>query len=127
MKKFSCILHILRKIINDPRVQVLFKRSRHLNKPVFVISSNYYELPRKFYRPNGKIDFIFQPNNYKDFQKLYQDKASIDKTHNGPKISVSNCWIEKNQPLTIVMTKAKYTGLYRLGQNSSFFPHSCPF
>ena len=40
---------------------------------------------------------------------------------------ISTCWNEKYQPLTIVMTKDKYTGRYRLGLNSIFVPDSFPF
>ena len=33
------------KEMNDPRVQATFKRSRHCNLSVFIISQDYYELP----------------------------------------------------------------------------------
>ena len=39
----------------------------------------------------------------------------------------STCWIKKYQPLTIDMTKDKYTSRYRLGLNSIFVPESSPF
>ena len=35
------------KEMNDPRVQAMFKRSRHNNLSSFIISQNYYELPKK--------------------------------------------------------------------------------
>ena len=35
--------------------------------------------------------------------------------------------IKKNQPLTIDMTKEKYTGRYRLGLNNIFVPDTTPF
>ena len=34
---------------NDPRVQAMFKRSRHYNLSIFVISQSYYELPKTNY------------------------------------------------------------------------------
>ena len=35
------------KEMNDLRVQVMFKRSRHNNLSIFIISQNYYELPKR--------------------------------------------------------------------------------
>ena len=41
------ILHDLNeKEMNDPRVQALFKTSRHYNLSIFIISQDYYELPQ---------------------------------------------------------------------------------
>ena len=36
----------------------------------------------------------------------------------------SSCWNERYRPLTIDMTKDKYTGRYPLGLNSVFVPDS---
>ena len=33
--------------MEDPRVQAMFKRSRHNNLSIFIISQDYYELPKK--------------------------------------------------------------------------------
>ena len=35
------------KEMNDPSVQAMFKRSRHNNLSIFIISQDYYELPKK--------------------------------------------------------------------------------
>ena len=43
------------KKLNDPRVQAMFKRSRHKNLSIFIISQGYYELPNKTIRANGNI------------------------------------------------------------------------
>ena len=51
----------------------------------------------------------------------------MDMTLNDFKSLTSTCWNEKYQPLTIDMTKDKYTGRYRLGLNSIFVPNSSPF
>ena len=48
-------------------------------------------------------------------------------TMNEFKMLTSTCWNEKNQFLTIDMTKGKYTSPYRLGLSPLFFPHSSPF
>ena len=62
------------KEINDPRVQALFKRSRHNNISLMNLSQNYYELPKKIDRANGITYFILKPNNFRDVQNLYQDE-----------------------------------------------------
>ena len=48
-------------------------------------------------------------------------------TQNEFKYLINNCWNEKFQPLTIDMTKDKYTVGYRLGLDSIFVPDSSPF
>ena len=115
------------KEMDDPRVQAMFKRSRHKNLSFFVISQDYYELSKKTIRCNGNIYHIFKPNNFRDVINLYQDKASMDKTLNEFKLLTSTCWNKNYQPLSIDMTKDKYTGRYRLGLNSIFVPDSSPF
>ena len=113
--------------MDDPRVQAMFKRSRHNNLSIFIISQDYYELSKRTIRANGNIFHIFKPNNFLDVRNLYQDKASMDMTLNEFKLLTSTCWNEKYQPLTIDMAKDKYTGRYRLGLNSIFVPNTTPF
>ena len=113
-----------RKEMDDPGVQAMFKRSRHNNLSISIISRDYYELSKKTIRCNGNIFHIFKPNNFRDVLNLYQDKSSMDMTLNEFKLLTSTCWNEKYQPLTIDMTKVKYTGRYRLGLDSIFIPDS---
>ena len=115
------------KEINNDKIQALFKRGRHNNLSIFIISQDYYELPKRTIRANGNIYHILKPNNFRDVQNLYQDKASMDKTLNEFKYLTSTCWNKIYQPLTIDMTKDKFTGRYRLGLNSIFDPDSNPF
>ena len=115
------------KEINNERIQAMFKRGRHNNLSIFIISQDYYELPKKTIRANGNIFHIFKPNNFRDVINLYQDKASMDMTLNEFNYLTSICWNEKYQPLTIDMRKDKNTGRYRLGLNSIFVPDSSPF
>ena len=115
------------KEMDDPRVQAMFKRSRHNKLSTFIISQDYYELSKKTIRCNGNIYHIFKPNNFLDVRNIYQDKASMDMTLNEFKLLTSTCWNEKYQPLTIDMTKDKFCGRYRLGLNSIFVPDSSPF
>ena len=107
--------------MNDPRVQAMFKRSRQNNISIFIISQDYYELPKRTIRANGNIYHIFKPNNFRDVQNLYQDKASMDMTLDENKYLTSTCWNEKYQPLTIDMTKDKNRGRCRLGLISRVF------
>ena len=113
--------------MNDPRVQAMFKRSSHINLSIFIISQDYYELPKRTIRANGNNYHIFKPNNFRDVQNLYQDKTSRDMTLKGFKNLTSTCWNKNYQPLTIDMTKDRYQGRYRLGLNSIFKPDSFPF
>ena len=115
------------KEMDGPRVQAMFKRSRHNKLSIFIIRQDYYELSKKTIRCNGNIFHIFKPNNFLHVRNLYQDKSSMDMTLNEFELLTSTCWNEKNQPLTIDMTKDKYTGRYRLGLNSIFVPDTSPF
>ena len=98
------------KEINNDKIQAMFKRSRHNNLSIFTISQDYYELPKKTIGDNGNIFHLFKTNNYLDVRNIYQDKASMDMTLDEFKSLISICWNEKYQPLTIDMTKDKYTG-----------------
>ena len=115
------------KKINNEKIQAMFKRGRHNNLSIFIISQDYYELPKRTIRCNGNVFHLFKPNNYLDVRNIYQDKSSMDMTLNEFKYLTSICWNGKYQPLTIDMTKDKYTGRYRLGLNSIFVPDSSPF
>ena len=96
----------------------MIKRSRHNSLSVFIISQDYYELSKKTIGCNGNIFHIFKPNNLLDVRSLYQDRASKGMTLSEFKYLTSTCWNKSFQPLTIDMTKDKYTGRYRLGLNS---------
>ena len=100
--------------MNDPGVQAIFKRSRHKTLSMFIISQDYKELPKRTIRANGIFHHIFKPNNFRDVQKLYQDKASMGMTVDDFKSLTSFCWNEQYQPVTIDMTKDNFTGRYRL-------------
>ena len=115
------------KEMDDRRVQAIFKRSRHNNLSIFIMSQDYYELSKKTIRCNGNIFHIFKPNNFRDVLNLYQDKSSMDMTLNEFKFLTYTCWNEKYHSLTIDMSKDKVTGRYRLELNSIFVPDSSPF
>ena len=105
----------------------MIKRGRRNNLSIFIISQGYYELPKRTIRINGNVYHIFKPNSFRDVQNLYQHKASMDMTLDEFKYLTSSCWNQKYIPLTIDMTKDKYTGRYRLGLKPIFVPDSSPF
>ena len=78
-------------------------------------------------RAKGNIYHIFKPNNFLEVRNFYQEKASMDMTLNEVNFLTSICWNEKYRPLTIDMTKDRYTGRYRLGLNNLFVADSSPF
>ena len=78
--------------MNDPRVHAMFKRSRLIKISIFIISQDYYDIPKKTIRANGNTYHIFKPNNFRDVQNLYQYKDSMDMTLNEFKLLTSTCW-----------------------------------
>ena len=115
------------KEMNDPRVQAMFKISKHNKLSIFIFSQDYYELPNRTIRANGNIYHIFKPNKFRHLLKIYQDKSSMDMTLNEFRLLTSPCWNEIYQSLTIDMTQDKNTGRYHLGFKSSLVPNSSPF
>ena len=81
--------------MNDPRVQAIFKRSRHKSLSILIISQDYYEIPKQTNRADGNIYHIFTSKNFRDIQKFYQDKASKDMSPDEVKIITNNCWDKK--------------------------------
>ena len=105
------------KETNNDKIQAMFKRGRHNIIYFFIISQEYYELPKRTIRANGNIYHNFKPNSFRDVQNLYQDKASMDMNPNKFNKLTSTYWNTNYQPLTIDMTKDRYQGRYRLGLN----------
>ena len=110
------------KEMNDPRVQAMFKRTRHNILSLFILCQDYNELPKRTIRANGNIYHIFKSNNFKDVLNIYQDKSYMDMTLSEFKLLTFTCWNEKYQPLTIDMSKVNYTGRNGLELNSTFVP-----
>ena len=76
----------------NPRVQAMFKRSRHNDLSNFLISQDYYELPKRTIRASGNNYHIYKPNNFRDVQNLYQNKTSMDITLNEFRYLSSTFW-----------------------------------
>ena len=80
--------------MTDPRIQAMFKRSRHDNSSFFKITHGYYKLRKRTIPAFGSIHHIFEPINCRDIQNIYQDKASIDMTLNEFKYLTYTSWNE---------------------------------
>ena len=80
---------------SDRRAQAMVERSRHKIFSKLAISQDYYEFTKTMTHAYGNNYHIFKPNNFRDFQKLYQDKASMDMTLKEFKLLTSACWSEK--------------------------------
>ena len=77
--------------MNDTRIQAMFNRSRQNNLSISITSQDYYELPKRINRASDSIYHMFKPNNYRDAQKLYQEKVPMNKTLNKIKYVTSTC------------------------------------
>ena len=60
------------KEIKNDKIQAMFKRGHHNNFPIFIISQDYYELPKGTIRANENIYQIFKPNIFLDVRNVYQ-------------------------------------------------------
>ena len=58
---------------------------------LFLFLEDYYELPNESIRANGHIYYVFKTNNFRDVQKLYQVKTSMDMTLNEYKLVTFTC------------------------------------
>ena len=78
--------HRNKREMNDPRLQEMFKRSRHIKPPIFIISQVYYELPERMIRTNRNIHHIF----------IDQDKGSKVMSLSEFKYLTNSCWDKTN-------------------------------
>ena len=94
----------------------MFKRSRQNMLSIFIsffiMSQDYYEVPRGTVRCNGNIYHVFNQKYFKDVQNVHQVNASMDLTLDKFKCLTSTCWNEMYKPLIIDMTKEISTGCY---------------
>ena len=79
MRVFFILNDLNEKELNDPQVQAMFKQPTHHHLPFFQsveITINYH----RTMRINGNTFHIFQPNNFRGVQNLYQHKTFKDMT-----------------------------------------------
>ena len=79
------------KELNVRRVQAMFKRSRHNNISIFIISQDFYEFTKKTVCANGNLYHLFNFNNFRDVQNFYQDKSSMHMNPNEFYLLTSTC------------------------------------
>ena len=106
-ESISILYDFNEKEMNQIRKRAMFKQSRHVILSIFIISRDYYELPKRTIRANGIISHILNSNNFRYVQNLNQDKASMDMTLIEFKFLTSTCGNENYQHLTFDSTKDK--------------------
>ena len=113
--------------LNDKKVQMLFKRGRHNNISVFVISHGFYELPKDTIRENSNIIHHFVTNNYCNVECIHRQLCSTDLKIYEFKKFCHDCWQKDYNFITIDLTKNKNNGKYRRNLDILFLPHTNPF
>ena len=88
----------------------MFKPSIQNNLSNFVISQDYYELPKRTIRSNGKIYHIFKLNNFREILNIRQNKAYLDFLLQEFTNLLAIHWKKKYESLTVDMTKDEFTG-----------------
>ena len=64
--------------LNDEKVQMLFKRGRHNNLSIFVVTHGFYELPKDTIREISSIIHHFITNNFANVECLHRQLISTD-------------------------------------------------
>ncbi len=113
--------------LQDPRVQMLFKRGRHNNLSVFIISHGFYELPKDTIRENSSIIHHFITNNFANVECIHRQLASTDMTIKEFKKFCHEVWNDDYSFITIDLTKKKNDGKYRKNLNTFYLPSTNPF
>ena len=113
--------------LEDKRVQMLFKRGRHNNLSVFVISHGYYELPKDTIRENSSIIHHFITNNFANVECIHRQLASTDMTIKEFKQFCHDVWDDDYNFITIDLTKKKKDGKFRKNLNTLYIPCTNPF
>ena len=113
--------------LNDKKVQMLFKRGRHNNISVFVISHGFYELPKDTIRENSNIIHLFATNNYCNVECIHRQLCSTDLKIYEFKKFCHDTWLKDYNFITIDLTKNKNNGKYRKNLNTIFIPKTNPF
>ena len=113
--------------LQDPRVQMLFKRGRHNNLSIFVISHGFYELPKDTIRENSTIIHHFITNNFANVECIHRQLASTDMVIKEFKQFCHEVWNDDYNFITIDLTKKKNDGKYRRNLNTLYLPSTNPF
>ena len=108
--------------LNDEKVQMLFKRGRHNNLSIFVITHGFYELPKDTIRENSSLTHHFITNNC-----LHRQLSSTDILIKDFKNFCNKVWEEVFNFITLDLNKKKNEGKYRKNLDTIYLPSNDPF
>ena len=115
-------IHIIPNNLNEEDIDIVIEE---------VVNNKDFEKSNTEIETFDNIEDLKFPQEYENNSIFILDdlnqkeiKSSMDMSLREFKLLTSSCWNENYQPLTIDMTKDKYTGRYRLGLNSIFVPDS---
>ena len=108
--------------LNDKKVQMLFKRGRHNNISVFVISHGFYELPKDTIRENLNIIHHFITNIYCNVECIHRQLCSTDMLIKEFKKFCYEVWLKDYNFITIDLTKNK--AQWQVSQNFRYFVYT---
>ena len=91
--------------MNAPRVQPVYKRFRHCAMFMFLINHEYYELPKRTIKVDGKIYHKLKPDKLRHIQSSIKTKQVWMRHLMNLYYLIYTCWNEKYQFLTIDITK----------------------
>ena len=113
--------------LNDERVQMLFKRGRHNNLSIFVVTHGFYELPKDTIRENSSIIHHFITNNFANVESLHRQLSSTDMLIKEFKYFCNKVWEKDFNFITLDLNKKKNDGKYRKNLDTIYLPFSDPF
>ena len=113
--------------LNDEKVQMLFKRGRHNNLSLFVVTHGFFELPEDTIRENSSIIHHFIANNFANVECLHRQLSSTDMLVKEFKYFCNEVWEEDFNFITIDLSKKKNDGKYRCNLDTLFIPSTNPF
>ena len=113
--------------IYDLRIQARFKRSRHSNISVFIISQDYYELPKKRFGPAGTNIIHSNQREFENCSKFLSNQVIHGHDTSWIQSSTVNLLERERSTTHYWNEKDKKTGRFRLRLNYLFVPDSSPF
>ena len=112
--------------LQDPRVQIIFKRGRHNNVSIFVLSHGFYELPKDTIRENSTITHHFITNNIANVECIHRQLSSADMLIKEFKQFCHDVWNDDYNFTTFDLTKKKNDSKYRKILNTLYLPPNNP-
>ena len=111
----------------DPLVQMLFKRGRHNNLSIFVITHSFYELPKDTIRENSTIIHQCITNNFANVGCIHGHLASTDMVIKEFKQIRHEVWHDDYNFISIDLTKKKNDVNHRKNLKTLYLSSTNPF